>query len=162
MSTTHKIQPGSIVNWLDTGGDADLGLTSLADDAARQGDYLDLGAEFAEVYGWRLTVKPAAAPDLGSLVRVGLGFSPANTGFPGGLAGADGALSAPAKAFAQLVELAPLVLIDTTAPQVMTGVFKPQGRYVAPVVWLDGIGQALSSTGSDHKFEIWPMPAITE
>jgi hypothetical protein len=162
MSVTHKIQPGSLVTWLNTGGSAVLTLTSLADEAARQGAYVDLGASFAEEFGFRLTIKPTAAPDLGTMVRVALGFSPATSGFPGGLSGSDGGLSNPSEAIAQLMELRALVLRNTTDPQVLTGRFRPLGRYVAPVVWLDAIGQNLSSTASDHKLEIWPMPAITE
>jgi hypothetical protein len=162
MPVTHKIQPGALTTWLNTGGDKALTLTSLADNAARQGEYLDLGESFAEVFGWRLTVKPAAAPIAGALVRVAMGFSPASTGFPAGLSGSDGALADPDVVFPQLMELRPLVLRSITDPQVIVGTFKPSARYVSPAAWLDGVGQALSDTGSDHKLEIWPMPAITE
>ncbi len=162
MSLIHLIEPGTAKQWLHSGGDEPLILTGLADDAARQGDALDLGASFSEVYGYALVAKPDAAPTLGSLIRLALGMSADGTLWPGGLTGVDGALADPAKRISQLLELRPLVLIDTTGPQSVQGSFRPSGRYVAPVVWLDGIGQPLTSTGGDHKLIIWPLPAITD
>jgi hypothetical protein len=162
MSLIHKIEPASAKQWLHTAGDEPLVLTSLADNAARQGDSLDLGASFAEEFGFMLVAKPNAAPTLGALIRIALGFSADGTLWPGGLTGADGSLADPVKRIGQLQELRPLVLIDGTAAQAVQGKFRPSGRYVAPVVWLDGIGQPLTSTGGDHKFIIWPLPAITD
>lgn len=162
MSITHKIQPGTAQSWLNTGGAVDLNLASLADNAARQGESLDLGAEFAEVYGFTLKIKPGTAPTAGALARLALGFSPDGSTWPGGLSGADGALSSPADRFPQLQELRALVLRSSTDTQTVTGTFRPSGRYVAPAVWLDGVGAALDADGTAHAVVIWPLNAITE
>lgn len=162
MPLEHKIQPGTALEWLNTDGDGVLTLGALADAAARQGDVLDLGTSFAEVWGFELTVKPAAAPTLGQMVRLALGFSADGAVFPGGLTGADGALADPEKVVMQLRELPSLILRDVTGPQLHIGVFRPIARYVTPLVWLDAIGQALDSDDSQHTLKIFPLASVTE
>lgn len=156
MSTTFFVIPGTLKRWVNTGGDAALTLTSLANAAAREGVSLDLGATFARYWGWQFKTKFANNPTALTLLRLFLGFSADNTVFDGALAKTDQALAAEAN-INNLRELAPLVTKANTAIQVVGGVFEATGRYVAPVVFNDGTGQALSSTAADHALTIWPL-----
>ena len=157
--TTFLVQPGAAIAWAAAGGDAVLTLTSLANNAARQGAKVDLGASFAERYGYRFTSKFASAPTADTLLRLFLAFSEDNTTFAGGATGSDAAYS-DTDDLANTYELRPIVCDADTDAQTVVGWFEPLGRYVAPIVWNDATGQALSATAGDHALVIWPMQGV--
>lgn len=155
MSSDFLIRDGSAVRWAASGADKLWTLTSLANGAGRAGDAADLGATRAELYGYRMTLKPASSPPAGELIDLALAISNQASAWPGGVSGADEAFADDDR-FNQLVLLRPLVLDDSTASQSVHGVFRATGRHMVPVI-LNRSGVSLASGVSDHELVIWPL-----
>lgn len=158
MSTTTFSQAqGTTILW--TPDSAPLfDITSLASGSAWQGAAVDLGATFAERYGWRLITKGASAFTAGNPIETYLSFSPDNTNFAGGATGSDGAFS-DTDDLANLLNLRGLRCDNDTNAHILVGMFYAMARYVAPVL-RNGSGQALTATDADHRFSIWPLNPV--
>ena len=132
-------------------------LNSLADAAARQGDYADLGATRAAQYAVRAAIETAAAPTAGEAVYYyWSAATDATAGYDGGCTGEDGAYKAGDEAewVKQLQLIGVLTCTADTTGVVQTqtvGYFSPPTRYGAPVVWNE-CGQAFNAGDSTGMF----------
>lgn len=145
------------ITWLSSGGSAALTMTSLANNAGRQGAHYDLGtASATRRFRWRAWCKPAATPTVGNLIRVYLktsdGTSPDNDDGTG-----DIAVSAEDK-LRNLLYLDAIV-VDEAASVVMakSGTILVPDRYVAPVFW-NASAASFTATATDHGFSLTPVP----
>lgn len=153
-----KIEPGTAVIWGEasaTGGwgtvTKTLSLNALANGSGRMGDYVDLGAQFDEEYAAYLIVETGTAPTAGNTAQLYLAYSYISTKFPGKVTGSDAAY--PTTVLDNLKQLgAPSVILVATADgntELAQGpsIVRPQGRYVAPVVY-NALGQAFRNQGT--------------
>lgn len=146
---------------------AQIDLTSLANNAARQGDKADLGAVHAGLYAIEVDLEFDVVPTVGNVVEVYLAWSDAATAGdrnPGGVSGADGAytgLNSNISASVKQLD-GPFLFIcsaGASAPddQRMTvGVVQPKGRYVTPVVY-NTSGQALEGDAVEMYIALKPI-----
>lgn len=127
-----------------------IGLTSLANNAAREGAKADLGATRPGGYAVRCGIEMDVAPTAGNTIELYWSASEsatAGTGNDGGAAGADQAYKAAEEDEwkKQLTLIGVLVLTADLAPivqiQTINGFFIPPSRYGMPVVINKG-GQA--------------------
>jgi len=157
-------QIGTPKVWRASGGDYTLTLTSLADQAARQGakgDFNDgtLGTipEYIDIL---LETKMAVAAANGTIIEVWCGQSDnatATTNNPAGLTGSDAAFGTPTEYKLQLDFVGALALSNNAATGTQKQKFRcyPTTRYWIPVIVNLG-GQALSSTAGDHILTCTP------
>jgi len=141
-----------------------LDLTSLANNAARQGTKADLGAtrarQFAVVAGLQVNVAATA----GNLIEIWWSSSAsgtAGTGNSGGAGGSDAAYKAGKEDEwkQQLQYLGALVLTNDGGTNVQyqcIGFFTPPDRYGMPVV-VNKSGQALKSNGIEQFVALVPL-----
>lgn len=152
--STISIKQGTSIIW--TPDSAPLfDFAGLANGSAWQGVKQDLGATFAERYGFMLKTKGASAFTADAAVRLFLSFSFDDTLFAGGASGANEAYS-DADDLANLLELRSVVTDADTNSHTMAGAFFALARYVAPVLYNQS-GQSLTSTDADHSLRIWPL-----
>jgi hypothetical protein len=164
LPDTIGLKAGTAKVWASTGGDYAITLTSLANDAAREGVKGDLGANWALRQNVFVETKMASAPTQGNQVEYywcASTSATAGTDNPGNLTGADASVSNPDQVKLQLIFLGPLNLsngIGTGAQKTRFDLFPPT-RYGFPVP-VNKSGVALSSTAADHKITV--APAILE
>lgn len=174
MATEILTKTGTPVVWADStfsGTNSgysrtdQINLTSLANNAARQGAKRDLGATRATRYIARLGVELNVAPTAGNEIQVfwAASFSAtAGVGNDGGASGADGAYKAAEEAewVKQLIYIGSLVVTAdaTTVVQVQTinSMFLPPTRYGMPVI-LNTSGQAFFSDAVEMFFALEPI-----
>lgn len=154
----YRAREGAI-QWLASGGDHALTLTSLGAGAGRQGALRDFGAttSVARVYMWRLWCKFATAPIVGEVIELY-----AKTGDGTHRDNDDGAGDAAVSAEDKLLNLDPfgtLVVDEASATPEFSasGLILISAREFAPVIW-NRTADALSSTAGDHGFQIVPVP----
>lgn len=160
-----RLIKGTSLTWMNTGGDKTLTLTSLANGSVRQGDKSAslVHARYGrpELLEIRAESAVAVAATNGTAIQLFMGESDnstAATDNPGGLSGADGALTNGSELISQLNYVGALLMSNATG----TGAQKtrltyngPVCEYVMPVVY-NNTGQALSATASLHKLVITP------
>jgi hypothetical protein len=155
---------GTAKVWKASGGDYALTLTSLADAAAREGAKGDFNdgtmGPIPEYLDILFELKMAVAAANGAVIELWAGQSDnatAATNNPGGLTGADAAVSTPAEKKLQLDPIGAFALSNNlgTGTQKQKFRFYPSSRYFIPVIVNRG-GQAFSSTAGDHILTITP------
>ena len=138
-------------------------LTSLANAAARQGVYADLGIpregggnfKFGLRYAAELQVSMNVAPVAGATIELWWAPSHNATTFPGGASGTDAAYTglggggALADSKLQLLLVGALILDATVVTQRQHFIFTPPARYGSPIVVNLG-GQAFDA-GTAHR-----------
>jgi hypothetical protein len=153
------------VTWKNTGGTYALTLTSLANNAAREGAKGDLGAVHAARYMFRLELELAVAAAVGAVVELWFSTSPNATAGTDNtsvvITGADAAW-APASGVDdnkhQLTFIGALVCSDAAAGTRFRQefiAFLPT-RYVVPVI-VNKSGQALSATAANSFLTVIPL-----
>lgn len=143
---------------------AQIDLTSIAANAARQGDKVDLGATRAARYAVYAGIEMDVAPTAGLTVQFfwSSSFSAtAGTGNDGGASGADGAYKAGEEDewASQLLRLGTMVLTNdaaTTVQRQFLGFFTPPNRYGMPVVVNKG-GQAFEGDAVEMYIALVPI-----
>ena len=145
-----------------------IDLTSLANNAARQGAKADLGATRAASYVVRFFPEVDVAVAAGVTFRIYFGFSnhaTAGLDNPGMLTGADaayagatgGTIAGSVKQmdgpFSYVCEAAN---VGTILPMNI-GILNPMQRYVSPVVWNDATGQALEGDAVEMYLALIPI-----
>lgn len=164
MPSYPTLIAGTPLVWQASGGDYVLTLTSLASDAARQGDKGDLydsvNGRLPHVLDVMLQSAVAVAATTGLKIELWAGESAsggAGTNNPGGLTGADGALSSPDQLKRQLYWIGGLTLANAlgTGQQRQRFAYTPTARCFLPVV-VNKSGQALSGTAGDHVLTVTP------
>lgn len=138
-----KSELGTAVVWGEAGASGvtkTLSLDALAAGSARMGAVADLGAQMEDEYLAILIIETGTAPTMGGTYDLYLACTDAQSRYPGGVSGSDGAwpsdgdedqwakqLGAPV---AQLI-----VTNDGNVIQMQNPVlWRPTGRYVVPVV----------------------------
>lgn len=134
--------------------DVEIDLTSLADDAARQGAKFDFGEHRALEYDIRAAFEFAATPTAGETVELYLAPSQSSTaanGNPGGVSGVDAVYAGYSanldEALPQLQLIGRFVATvqaTATIQKAWCGVFSPPSRYGSLVV-VNRIGAAFHS-----------------
>lgn len=155
---------GTAITWAASGGDQTLTLTSLANNAGRQGGKADLGSAWSQEYLAIIESSVASAASNGLELELWWAASvnaTAGTDNPGGLSGADGSVSNPdeVKYQCQFVGALPFSNGLGTAVQRTYKVFRPQSRYGFPVL-VNKTGQALGATAGDHKVRLVPLQEV--
>ena len=166
MAAEILLKQGTTLVWTSSGGDNAMDMSSLANDAARQGAKDDLGATRAAQYEVVLQYDTGSvAPTAGETVDVFWASSDnatAGTNNPGGTGGTDSAYTGYSTdlddSLENLIFLGSLV-VTNNADQIHRQticVFSPPNRYGFPVV-VNRSGQTAGSTGTDHRVEIHPI-----
>ena len=158
-----KIEHGNIVQWIAAGTPA-LTLTSLAINAGRMGEAVDLGAQWDEEQAVWLVAQWDIAPTAGGVLAAYLASSNDGATWPGRVTGADAAYpSVVGDNRAQLGNAAVrLVTVGDTVQQVQQPViWRPPSRHVAPVV-INDTDQALSATGSASYMLMIPRRLLVQ
>lgn len=161
-----KHEQGTAKSWKSSGGDYALTLTSLANDAAREGAKGDLGATWARRWAVFFTSSVGSAATNGKEIEVYWGPSThatAGSDNPGNLTGADAALSNPDELKFQLLYLGSLALSNARGTNVQKQYFEfmPPTRYGTPVV-VNKSGQTLGSTAGDHEVRLTPIEDLVQ
>lgn len=155
---------GTPITWQASGGSKTLTLTSLANAAARQGvksdSLLDGTFGMPEVLEVSFETKAASAVTNGLQTEIYFGESSsatAGTDNPGGLTGADAALSNPSEIKLQLGLVGALNYSNAlgTGTQRQRFIYYPTCICIIPVV-VNRSGQAFSSTPGDHILTVTP------
>lgn len=148
---------GTATTWTSSGGDLAITLTSLANNAGRIGAVKDRGATRSRKMSFELQVDFGTSPTKGTTVDLYIITSSDNTNWDGGTAPTDAALGS-ADTLPQYVFVGSLVLDDLTTPmQRATFEIENAARYIAPVVYNNGTGQSLTSTGTDQIVKMVPI-----
>jgi hypothetical protein len=146
---------------------AQIDLTSIANNAARQGDKVDLGATHAPEYAMELDVEFDVLPTVGNVVEVYLAWSgdaTAGDRNPGGASGADAAytgLNSNIDASVRQLD-GPYLLVCSAAAaapddqRAYVGLVQPLNRYVSPVVY-NKSGQALEGDAVEMYLALYPL-----
>lgn len=163
-----KRELGTRLQWMGSGGDSVLTLTSLANGSARMGAKDDLGATWDQEYMARLVIEFATAPAAGVSCEAYLAYSDDDTVWPAGVSGSDGAWPADGNEDEWAKQLgmpvAWLICTNDATTTVQVGpwfAFRPLSRYVAPVVD-NNSGVAFHSTVANLRFEIIPRQSLVQ
>lgn len=148
---------GTATVWTSSGGDLALTLTSLGNNAGRIGAPKDRGATRSRKMVFELQVDFGTSPTLGTTVDLYLITSSDNTNWDGGTTPTDAALGS-VETLPQYIFVGSLICDDLTSPmQRATFEIELGARYIAPVVYNNGTGQSLSSTGTDQIVKMTPL-----
>lgn len=159
MTVSSQVLAGTPQTWSSSGGTKVLTATSLANGSYRQGvksaTFADATLGMPEYIEWTLSAKWTSAPTNGDTLDLFMGESSnatAATDNPGGLTGADAALSAPAEIINFLRPVAPIPASNSlgTAVQLIHAQYTPSLPFQVPVIGNNG-GVALSATGTDFQ-----------
>lgn len=159
MPSYPQLVAGTAKTWRNTGGDYALTLTSLASSSTAgregaKGDFFDATYGLPELVVWTLETKMTSAPTDGNVVELWVGESTsatAGTGNPGGLTGADAAVTNADQRRRQCNLAGSLSLSNNvgTGAQRQHFTYFPSLRYLVPLVF-NNSGTALSGTAGDH------------
>ena len=158
MTSKAYYLPETKHDFLDTGGDVVLTLTSLASDAGRQSAQLDLGANAQPfMFRWRAWVKFATAPVVGESVNIYLKTSD-GTHLDNDDGTGDIAVSAEDK-LKNLRYIGSIVVDEASATPEFSasGTVAIYERYVHLVFW-NATADALSATAADHGAYLEEIP----
>lgn len=154
MANEILIKYGITTTWTSSGGDLAITLTSLADNTGRIGAVKDRGTPRGRKLRIWFQVDFASAPTKGRTVDLYLATSEDNTNWDGGTAPTNAALGS-VDTLPQYMYVGSIVLDDITSPNQSTSFeVECSARYIAPVVYNNGTGQALTSTGTDQIIRI--------
>lgn len=160
-----RLIAGTSITWINTGGDYVLTLTSLGNNAVRQGD--KSGSIVDGTYGrpeflefFLETACNVAGTNYTSIdLFIGESDSAtAGTNNPGGLSGADGILTNGTQLVWQLRHAGSLSVSNgagTNVQKARMRLYYPACAYIIPVV-ANFSGQALHATASNHKLTMTP------
>ena len=158
------LEAGTPIAWTASGGDRTLTLTSLSNDAARQGQksltLVDGTRGMPEVLEIFFETKLASAGTNGAPIEIYFAESSSTTAAtdnPGSITGSDGALSTPGEYKLQLNPVGAMIVSNAagTGAQKQRFTYAPTCITVTPVV-VNRSGQALSSTAGDHVLRVTP------
>lgn len=145
---------------------AQIDLTSVSNNAARQSDKVDLGATRAEIYEVVAALEIAATPTAGNVVEFWWAPSPsgtAGTANPGGVSGADAAyagyssnLDASIKQLQFIGDFVCTAQATGTVQIARVGSFAPKHRYGTLVVY-NKSGAALHSDAVEMSVLLSPL-----
>lgn len=166
--TDIKVKQETAKTWKNSGGDAAITLTSLANNAARQGAKLDLGATFSARYACFLDMDINVAPTAGERIELWLAWSndpDAGDFNPGGVSGTDAAYKAAEEdEWKKQLDFGGALIATAdgagTIQRQMVGVVDAKARYVSPVI-VNKSGQALSATAANHVITLIPLTDTT-
>lgn len=169
MANEILVKTGTSLTWKASGGDYDMTMASIANDAARQGEKGDLGATRAARWALRVSNNMDAAPTAGLTIEYWWSSSTSATPATdntGACSGADAAYTGSAGGSVdetkyQLQHIGDLVLTPDADGVVQTAefCFYPLQRYGMPVL-VNKSGQALE--GDDDSHQIVLVPIIDE
>lgn len=169
MPSYPNLQPGSAKTWQATGGTYAITLTSLASSSTAgregaKGDFYDATFGYPTLLEVTVETKMASAPTDGSVVELWFGESSsatAGTGNPGGLTGADAAVTNADQRKRQCKYAGSLSLSNNIGTGVQRQHFDyyPTFRYLVPLVF-NNSGTALSGTAGDHVITVTPFYAV--
>lgn len=150
--------PETAITFKGSGGTVAMTWASVANGAGRRSAQWDRGAGSKPgLYKWRCTTKAAAALAVGTVLELWLATSN-GTDVDGNQGATDASFTATDKR--KNLQYVGSVIADSTSngePQIGSGLVEIYDRYVSVVAW-NALGQALSSTESDHVFELTPVP----
>lgn len=155
---------GTAIVWKNSGGDKALTLTSIADQAVREGDksatLVDGTKGLPELLEFFLESAVGSAATLGKEISLYIGESDsatAGTDNPGNLTGADATVTNGTEYILQLNFAGSLVLSNArgTSTQFQRLRYKPVQSYIIPVVY-NNSGQTLSGTAGNHVLTMTP------
>ncbi len=158
------LEKGTSITWINTGGDKALTLTSLANDAGREGaksaTLVDGTKGMPEVLEVRLESAVGSAATDGREIELYIGESDnatAGDDNPGNLSGTDAALSNPGELARQCYYAGSLVLSNARGTNVQKQrlLYYPTCPYIIPLV-VNKSGQTLSGTAGNHKLVVTP------
>ena len=152
--TNYAQAQGTTLTWRDAGGDYDLTFNSMADGDGRQGEEVDLGANFSHRYAIEVRINPNVAPTAGELFKVFWSHSSDGTNYQAECTGSDAAFNDEEHA-QRLTLVGVIYATNDTDPQQDAWVFFPFTRYGAPVV-MNSLGQALDNA-SGHWLRLTPL-----
>lgn len=160
------LEAGATITWAASGGDKALTLTSLANDAGREGaksgTLVDGTKGMPELLEIRFESAVASAAANGKEIELYFGESDsatAGTNNPGNLTGADAALSNPDELKNQCALVGALVLSNARGTNVQKQRLwypQPVQPYIIPLV-VNKSGVALSGTGGNHSLVVTPF-----
>lgn len=157
MANEVLVKQGTTVVWTSSGGDKAITLTSLANNAGRIGASLDRGATHSRKMRFWVQVDFASSPTKGTTVDLYLITSDDNSNWDGGTAPTDAALTS-ADTLPQYIFVGSVILDDLTTPnQSSSWEIELGARYIAPVIFNNGSGQSLTSTGTDQIIRMTPI-----
>jgi len=152
-----KAEAGTAIVWGEAGGSGvtnTLSLDALANDAARMGAAVDLGAAWDQEYDVHLWVETGTAPTAGNAAELYLACSYDNTNWPGKVTGSDAAYPATVDANKKQLWSPVVQLVATndgnTVLKQNPVTWRPSGRYVVPVV-VNKLGQAFRDQGTNSN-----------
>lgn len=166
MPSYPNLQPGTAKVWQSSGGDYTITLTSLASSttAGREGgkgDFYDATMGYPTLLEVTFETKMTSAPTDGNVIEIWFGESSsatAGTGNPGGLTGADAAVTN-ADQRKRLCKFGGVVSLSNnigTGTQLTHFDYYPTFRYIIPLV-CNTSGTALSGTAGDHILTVTPF-----
>lgn len=165
MANKVYINPETIIEWLNTGGDLDMDLGGLAAAAVQMGAFHDQGAG-ARSHRWAfefLVDGFDTAPVVGETVLLYISQSVATTNFDGNPTTDPTPTAEGTMTVAQLkncsVPIGIVSVYSTTAGDEIkiTGEALITSRYFSPVVH-NNTADALLSTADAHSLKMWPLP----
>lgn len=165
-----EAKQGTPIVWGEAGASgvtATLSLNNLANGAARMGQAVDLGADFADEYIVEFRIETGTAPTAGTTAELYLVSSTDNTNWPAKVTGSDGAYTLGTSDANLRQAGTPVVSLiatnDANAVLIQNqSIWRPRGRYVAPIVD-NNLGQAVrnETTPSDNGSRVIITPRRT-
>jgi hypothetical protein len=164
-----QVTQGTAIIWGETGATGPtvthkLSVDALANGAARQGDFADLGANWDDEYNVYLFVETGTAPTAGNTVEAYLVSTWDTSYWPAKVTGSDAAYTL-GTLDANLRQVGPPVvsLVATADANTVLGqvpsIWRPRGRYVAPIID-NNLGQAFrdEATATDNGTRLILVP----
>jgi hypothetical protein len=160
---------GTAVIWGEAGASGvtkTLSFDGLASGSARMGASADLGANWDQDHYAQLILESGTAPTAGGSAEAYIACSYDNSTWPAGVTGSDGAWPSDGNEdeWARQLGLPVNVLSatnDANTIQVQAPtIFRPTGRYVAPVVdinWDQGVRDEATATNNGSRFVLVPV-----
>ena len=155
MANEVLTKQGTTLEWISSGGDYGLIMSSLANGDGRQGESGDFGATFASRVRIGVEFDFASAPTAGTTVDCYWSSSHDDTIFDGECTGSEGAYDSEAD-MARLYYVGSLVTSNDTDPQRTSWILHLPARYGLPVI-SNQSGQALTATAADQKVIVTPL-----
>lgn len=166
---TIKVAHGTPVIWGEAGASgvtATLSFNALASTKARMGAAVDLGATWDMEYLVQLVIETGTAPTAGTTAELYLVCSYNGTTWAGGVTGSDAPYKdAEESEWKRQLGIPASILVATndgnTVQCQAPGIWRPQGRYVVPVV-VNLLGQAVMSEGTatDNDSRVILVPRV--
>lgn len=167
-----KQEQATAVIWGESGGSGvtnTLSLDALANASGRMGAAVDLGAVWRRWYLLMLWVETGTAPTAGNVVELYMACSHDNSNWPGKVTGSDAAYpTTVADNKKQLGNPASILVATndgTTVLKQQPQLWRPAGRYVAPVV-VNLLGQAFrdeaTASNNDSRVILVPIDSLIQ